>query len=90
MPYVNLILDYLRKPSLITFQRAKGIFFFFTLLKILPPPSQILNEITQGTTSSPSPPPSPVSHSLPPTDIHKATLHWPCEQSNGLAEPGRS
>lgn len=32
MPYVNLnlILDYLRKPSLITLQRAKGIFFFNT------------------------------------------------------------
>ena len=44
MPYVNLILDYLRKPSLITFQRAKGI-FFFTLLTILPSPNQILNEI---------------------------------------------
>lgn len=44
----------------------------------------------QGTTSSPSPLLSPVSHSLPPTNIHKATLHWPCKQSKKLDAPGRS
>lgn len=30
---------------------------------------------------SPLSPPSPVSHSMPSTNIHKTT-HWPCEQSN--------
>ena len=58
MPYINLILNYLREPSLINFKRAKevffgfgfGFFFFclfvcFTFLTILPSPNQILNEI---------------------------------------------
>ena len=29
MPYINLILNYLREPSLINFKRAKEVFFGF-------------------------------------------------------------